>query len=723
MIAAIIVLALLLGIAGLIIKNSSNQSVFSRDGIVITEIQETGDVIDGMFSLTSNGTTLAYDTQDMLLSLSTKSGTRITSYPQTTPQDGLTALGKLALKSPFEFTYITDDSVIKTVNPITTDGITVKAVNIKDGLALVVRYNEIRIGFTIEITVIDGDLYVTIPFNGLRDSDHARLISIVAFPLLGAARQGDDGYAVLPDGAGGIVYFKNEHRIYEGKGYEKEIYSEDLTIASYHKEYEEKIRLPLYGMVTKEGALTVIGTKGESDDKIILSPPGSMGIGFYRTYFEHVYRKSYIAQIAKGQFVTQYQSGIIPGDKQTIYRFAAKPDASFVDCADSYSDYRIQNGLAANPGIHDDQWIKYFMAIKKGNSGISDKMEVLTSIGQLAAISEIILSYGKCNFEISGHFKDGYFSSATDKYPINSKIGSEKELMDTIKTLKDNGARVTLEENYTDDFRDGTSIGKKVAAVKTPEDRIFIFTKILPNGVKKPIAGQSFLNPVFALGNIVSDLNYIDRFKPDSLKVRYIGQTAFTDYNSTHHLLKQQTILAYSQQLRKIKEKGLEADVDSGNAYVFGNVKRITDVSMETSGLFILDEAVPLYSIIAGRFAILYSKPLNITDDVDQSILKCIEFGLLPKFEITEKSAAIFSDTNYSFLYSSDFGTHKASIEKAADIVEKIGNVQLIAHRKIAPEVYESTYAGDVKVIFNYSDAAYTLENGIAVEAGSYLVQ
>lgn len=713
--AALLVIA---GILLLLFSLSGQTGSFTNDGIVCTDVQPIGEPIENLYTVEADGTKMTYDPESMLLTLILPTGESVRSYPQTTPDDGMTVLGARALRAPFEYTYVTEDYTVKTESPISNADLRVKTFEIPNGFVLQVRENNIRVGFSIEVTLEKGDIVVKVPFNGIRDSEQAKLLSISPFPLFGAARQGDEGYAVLPDGIGGVTYFKNRHDIYEGNGYEKEIYSDDLTVVGFDEAYEEKVRLPVFGMVTQTGTLTGIMTQGESDSKLIMSPPGVMGISFYRTRFEMVYRKSYLAQITKGEYATRYFEDMIPGDREMRYHYEAG-NTGYVGVAQAYAQYLLDSGVKETDQAMDRQWIKFFMAVKKGTDSISDKMIVMTDTDDLLEIGDDILkNAGKSDFEIAGYYKNGYASWVGGKYPVNSKIGGEDGLKAVIQHFQQQGVRLSLEENFFTDYRSGLSINKRKQSAKTPESVIYNLTEIQPNGEAESSDRITVMNPVFALNNMEKDLNKASKLSPNSLKLTGIGTSAFTDYNQEHSLYKQQAIQTYLSQLKKVKDCGLQADVESGNAYVLGEASRITDVTIQTSDSYMIDESVPFYSLVASRFAPIYSTPVNLMDDSDTAALRCLEYGVLPKYELTKQSAELLADTDYSELYSSDYATHKSLVIQTGKLLEQIGNLRLVSHRKLADDVYESVYDSGKKAVYNYSDAVYSL-NGMQIAPNS----
>jgi hypothetical protein len=705
---AVLALSLISGLIMLLINNSKVSTQFNSEGLTLSNAEQFQNQIAGREEFESNGLKMIFNGEEMVFSFHRNDGTEIYSSPKVKPEDELTALGRMAIKAPLEFEYVTQEGDLKSVTPITNPEIQITPYKIKDGVALEVNYSEMGIYFILETILLNGRVVVKVPFNSIKDSKSARLVSVSPFPMLGAARQGDSGYILLPDGSGSLTYFNRIHSIYEDKGFSKEVYGTDISFSGKEIAYAEQLRLPVYGIITKDSILTTIGTVGESDFKINMSPPGSKGINFYRTGFAFIYRKSYQNEISKGIFVAQYQKSIIVGDKEMEYDLSSPTENGYVTCADVYSDYLKNQGFKLDNELQDNILIRLFMAIKKGKGSLSDKNIVLTNSKQASSIAdELIASGGKYSFELAGYQKYGYAAGLPEKYPVSKLIGGKNDLVDAIEKIKKSKSFVWLEDNYLDNYKGSSNITFQKTGVKTPEERFLRSRKSYPNGFDYEEDSHGYINAIFGLMNIQNELKQLSELASNGVNVKHIGQTVFTDFNKTNPLYKGQTIKAYLHQLEKLKKAGFAVGAQGANSYLLGTVSDIFDVPFETSKTYLLDESVPFYSLVASKFANCYSRPLNLEADTSTAILNSIEYGLSPKFEITHESAELLKNTSYEQLYSSRYVDYKDSILLSQKIVQAIGTTKLISHRMLDERVFESTYANGKKVIFNYSDSAY----------------
>ena len=101
-------------------------------------------------------------------------------------------------------------------------------------------------------------------------------------------------------------------------------------------------------------------------------------------------------------------------------------------------------------------------------------------------------------------------------------------------------------------------------------------------------------------------------------------------------------------------------------------------------------------------------------------MLKWIEYGYEPYFELTYESAEKLINTEYNELYTSMYSEWKQDIIDACGQLESaLGGVQnalIVSHARVSDNVYRTSYDNGVSIYVNYNSEPVTVD-GVTVGA------
>ncbi|NCV21341.1 MAG: hypothetical protein EBV45_05250, partial [Chloroflexi bacterium] len=164
----------------------------------------------------------------------------------------------------------------------------ISAVNIPGGFRATYDIDKFKMRFAIEYVIreekaSDGRavpfLEVTVPDKGIEEYGNCKLVTsptcfkmvtLEILPLFGAARAGQKGYVMVPDGAGAIVEFKPEYPQYRQR-YSAQIFGPDaaanlFTVGGSGGRGGNSVTrptMPIWGLKQEDGAYAGIVTQGE----------------------------------------------------------------------------------------------------------------------------------------------------------------------------------------------------------------------------------------------------------------------------------------------------------------------------------------------------------------------------------------------------------------------------------------------------------------------------
>ena len=116
---------------------------------------------------------------------------------------------------------------------------------------------------------------------------------------------------------------------------------------------------------------------------------------------------------------------------------------------------------------------------------------------------------------------------------------------------------------------------------------------------------------------------------------------------------------------------------------------------------------------------------LNKADDVQQAVLRCIEYGVGIQYQVTAQASSFLKSTEYDQLYRSCFDDLLPEIlesyRQVSDALEGVAGSRMIGHARMAEGVYKTSYDNGIAVYVNYGTSAQTVE-GRSVPAEGYAV-
>ena len=153
-----------------------------------------------------------------------------------------------------------------------------------------------------------------------------------------------------------------------------------------------------------------------------------------------------------------------------------------------------------------------------------------------------------------------------------------------------------------------------------------------------------------------------------------------------------------------------------------------TDISRESSDYTTFEATIPFKQLVMNGFIDYTTENVNLSSrNSAYFILQAAELGSIPKFILTYKNVDKLKETDFSYLYSSEFALWQDEIravyEECASIREQIGTSEIAGHRILDEGVFETTYANGCVVSVNYNLYDVTLSDGTELAAEGYMIR
>lgn len=591
----------------------------------------------------------------------------------------------------------------------------------ENGLQITYEFESIGITVSIAYSLDEGQLYVDIPASGIIENGDFFITGLDVLPFFGAATDQDDGYVFYPDGSGAISYFKQHHPQYYSH-YKGDIYGKsEIEIVPQDEQSETdslRVYLPVFAMKKNGGGFFAEVTKGECDCSIVYDPSGYQ-TNLYKVYSSMTYRRFYTATQNSGRENARIEKNMIASDRQIIYHFLEEKQTSYSQMAASYRKLLLKRGtLQKSISARSPILLQFFMSALE-QQALTNKVIAVTTFKQVQTALEELKQAGleDLNVNLLGWEKSGY-GAGTLAFPANGAIGGNGGLKKLNQYAMTNNIHLVLQTNLTDADKDYqyVDLSKMIyypdnlkAYTNKLDQNLYWFS---PRYIQKSAGNQR--------------LQEMIKVNSGGALLENLGNRLYYDYNKRYGVTtRADTATIWAEIAAEWKKELGVAYVEGGNRYMLQYADWLTGIADADSGYLFCDEAIPFYQMVVHGSVAYSGEAVNRFYDFDRQVLKMIEYGYSPTFELTWESPFELMDSNYRDLFSSRYAYYKDQIIKLDQIFrglsEQTQNSAIVDHCKLKDQVYCVTYENGCKVYVNYSDRQENIQ-GVSIDARDYTV-
>jgi hypothetical protein len=586
----------------------------------------------------------------------------------------------------------------------------------------------------VEYTLQGDQLVVRVPFKDVQYPASFPLTDLTLLPYFGAADTEDQGYMFVPDGSGSLIRLNNGKQLY--KPYNQPVYGDDG--GTWNGEIDddatiEPIRLPVFGLKKNDSAMVAIIDQGAAVSSIhaevsrMKSSYNSVFTSFQLLGQERINLSATgTALETKTKEISVFQQRPVYSDFSIRYAFLPSDSADYTGMAAYYRSYLQANKTLTKKEASSS--VPFYLEVvggitkRKSLLGVPYKAVVpLTTFKQTETILSSLKEQNVTNLKLrlSGWFNKGISHKAADKISIDGALGGSSGYRDLTAYTKREGVGLFPDVSFTHLYitKGKFSVSKAVSRYINRQ-AAWVWER---TDWARPLSPR-------LLPYVVDQfLNAYQRYGSTGISVRNMGYMLDGDYRRNHVVDRVQAESIFQEQLIAIQKQLPEVMADGGNAYVLPYVKDIVEAPLSNNGYNLTDEAVPFYQIVLHGFVDYTGSPLNLSREADLQnyVLKCLEYGSNVYYKWIYADNDAVKETDYQYLYSVNYTTWleqaAASYRTVNDVLHDVQHEPITAHRKLADNVYQTTYGGRKTVIVNYNTYAVTVD-GRAIAAKDFFV-
>lgn len=617
------------------------------------------------------------------------------------------------LKSPFTMEYFRaagDDKARREITNATDPQLEKTFVKYGKGLQITYFFQKMGIQFSLQYELTDTGMDVKVPTNGIEERSEYALFSLDVLPYLGAAQAGENGYILVPDGPGGLIRF-DAVRAGVTQGYVHPIYGSEVSNvrpdlkAARREVKRETIAYPVFGMKRGDQAFVAIVRNGKYNASIQALPPG-LKSSYYSASASFRFREEYLRRMSRiAAPVKAVEKERAPLDCSIEYRFLNGDQANYVGMAHAYQQVMAEQRdlpQQLNPVAHIPLQLNVFGGnARDAFNGF--QYVAATTFAQATEIASQLKDSGVDNMRIVYYgWQNGGDLNAMQPFPIENKLGGQAAAKSFIDSMHKLNYKVLFEDNfvYVDDR---SSLPAKTNGVRGIDGTVFYNRN-----------HEYLLKPALTAGYAYEAIDRLNKIGVDGIHYNWLGELTFRDYESPP-TERDQTANVYRQLLAYTREQLGDTGVYQGNDYVLGETGYIGDFALDSSYDFMVDETVPFYPIVVHGFVPYAAEPANFRNDDTKDLLRAIEYGALPAFDVTWEPSRVLKNTPSDYVFSSEFALWKERIVKEYRDFDKLSglyNRKITNHEQIASGMFVTTYEDGTRVVVDYGRNTFEVRKG-----------
>lgn len=639
-----------------------------------------------------------------------------------------------AMRSPFLVYYFDEKSMQRRGSYLSTDTTTEAFENVPGGVKVTYKMNKLDITFSMEVKLENDSLVVKLEDADIVEGGAAKLASIQPLPFLGAVHKNDvSGYIFIPDGSGALIRFQSQHPRYD-QAYEGRIYGWDYAVESWDNQIgfnEQPIVIPVFGMVhgVKHNGFVAMIEGGKHRSRIIAYPSG-VNTNFYWASPQFILRSSYFQPTSKnmGGFNT-FQAQRNKEDRQVRYTFLTDQAADYVGMAKAYRTYLEDNGVIKPLDIareHIPMHIE-MLGAEKEPGVLSSNIVKMTSFAEAEEIVDELFAAGIEHISVAfrGWSNGGIYRSNPDRFPVEKELGGEKGLKELKESLAAKGVPLYLKADYTSAFGKNGNFNSKSDAVRSVSNKIMSYKQYLwLDQTSSSDLTIYFMNPNKALKVAEKDAKQFVKLGIDHIALEQ--DVLLSDHNPKNKVTRAKT----AENQARIAEQLLSA-VDSlayytPNDYMWKHTGQMLRTPLYSSQFMFATDTVPFLQIALHGYIDYFAPDANYNANPQESLLRMIEYGAYPAYDVTKEPSWKLKNTLSNYLYTSYFDDWKEEMqhtyEQMDSVLKEVQEATIEERNVLDWGVVEVVYSNGKTVVVNYRSEDYQYKQYVVSSMGFALI-
>ncbi len=546
----------------------------------------------------------------------------------------------------------------------------------------------------------DGCFYAELDWLNLGSKDDV-LVNIGFLEYFGAdetAAQGD--YVVVPDGSGALIDIASSDDI------------APVDIAVYGNDIGGKSPInsvvAAYGMKSGDDAFAAVIERGDAVARITANKARN------ESNFNRVGPVFGVTAYQSDEDTASYADFSYNDGATVCFRFLSGANATYAGMAAACREQLIRNYTLSTRSVAESEYMPVMVNVigSAGPDSFWGFDKKLTTYAEATDILSRIKSKGINNLYMrySGALTGG----------LNTRIASETT------ALRSLGGMSGVEE--LNDYASGLnfSVFLDVALASDVEKDKNTLCDVNGNrfsySVSDPLtkagyptdASKRYASSVSSLERIVLDvLDRFDSFNATGYCITDVGSRVYTEFSEK--INRQEAVAEIEKHISPLSTSS-PVMIDGGNFYALKNADIITDLPMSCTRTATQSYIpVPFVQIILHGIIEYTFDGINMNSDDKKAILRCVEFGAVPGFVVTNNTFDKSEKFDRTFLVDNCLNAVYDAYSSVGTVLNDLRPSRITNHYQVLPGVYCTEFESTTRIYVNYTESPVTV-SGITVE-------
>ena len=587
---------------------------------------------------------------------------------------------------------------------------------IENGVRFTYYLGTYQVGLQAEFTLEGASLVARVPYEGIREDGEFSLVSVDMLPFLFSATDRAEGFFFYPDGCGAIMrfqdyaHYREPTRLYSVYG----DYQKQPALLDMFAQEAPEVLMPVFAMNREGRGLMAIIEQGAETSRISLNSSNNI-IGINYLFANFQYRRSFDDKRVTTRDIKVYDKEDIQTDYRLRILFLEEEDPDYSLMACVWRDYLLENGLVERTERTPTVAVDLFMNAPEEGL-LFDTPRTVTTLAQAEEILVSLDSLGVRNIRASvkGWTADGY-GKTPDRFPISGSVGGDTDLKRLVATAHRLGATLSLTANFLEAASDQRGYSHRNDVVYTGNHTILT---TLDETV-------FMLSPDVAQEKLAAFLNRAKDFGLDGLRFERMGKYVAYNYGTRRYLTASDTLDIYHAMADSAAAAFGSAEAEGGDTCLLGHVDFFTDVPYEDFGYQVTTAAVPFYQIALHGLVDYTGRPGNLSSDLEREVLRWVEMGYIPFFELTYDNTEALMYTGYQGLFSAQYTAWQERVAWAArqfteGPLAELSSQLILRHERLSDTLVKVTYESGTAVYVNYAEETARAD-GVEIAGQSWI--
>jgi hypothetical protein len=599
----------------------------------------------------------------------------------------------------------------------------------------VIASNKPAFNVTLLYALEGKSLVVSVPFDRIAYQSAYPITQLSIMPYLGAGGLNDEGYILVPDGSGALIYFNNGKQ--NQLTYNNYVYGWDEGLPRTALISENRAPFPVFGIQKNGNALLCVIDEGASYASVRANVSGrscSWNNVFARFDMIHGAQMDITSRTVID--VYNYENSL-PENEKIVMKFTPCASGGYVGMAKEYRSW-LMGKYPALSGVKDSGVpiaVEILGAVNKTQHRFGIPFDLplkLSSYREARAMVNDFASFGWKNVQVKlmGWFNRSVDHSVPSTVKLIPQLGSRRDFSNLTSAVRNNGYSLYPDVDffYMKDTRpfDGFSLYRDAARYgnrKRIEKYPFSFVWF---GERNRWGKLSYIaSPVYMMALIDNFNKTAAKYGLGGISFRNIASRLTGDYNEKQRISREASMELRREKLDDLRRRGIGIMVNTGYAYAAPYAAFITDMAIDDQAFGITDASVPFYPMVLHGLVPYTGRAINLAEDYTKNLLKTIESGAGLYFSFMTEETSILQETKFRQFYANEYHKWVRDADTlyrrfSADFGGLYGQA-ITDHSIISNGLTLTAYEDGTRVVVNINDIA-ALYGGMAIGANSYVV-